>query len=290
MAKSPEISDRIKALRTERGETQLEFANILGVRQATVSDWESPTTDSIPSSESYVQLGNLAPYPDSLWFWKQAGIDQTAMLSASGKLLKERGDLAETKCVAVPPLREKGRKQTGQEVFEYVDAKYVPNPSSVAYWIIDKATCKESALVSGDVVILDTSSNDSANLQPFWDSEVLFEVTEGVKQVQTAKPRAGLHLGRLRLHMPSGGRSPHDYWVAVLFPPRHVLDALNYGEILGMWKISMTADSWRLRGKDHQFDPELVRQRASEELRLYPGCTILGRVIYVFRPPVKSRS
>lgn len=289
MAKPPEISDRIKALRTERGESQLQFASVLGMRQATISDWESATTDTVPSAESYVQLGNLAPYPDSLWFWQQAGIDQSVMLSAAGKLLKERGELAENKCVAVPPLRTEAAGKGA--AFEFVDAKYVPNPGSVAYCVIERATCREAGLIPGDVVILDTSSNNSPSLRPFWESEVLVEVTEEVKQLRTARPRPGLHAGRLRLHTPSGGRSPHEHWLAVLFPPRHVLEPRGYGEILGMWNISMTADSYRLRGADRQFDPELLRARVEEELRLYAGCTILGRVIYVIRPPSsKSRA
>jgi len=32
--------DEIRALRESRGETQTEFGEVVGVRQATVSDWE----------------------------------------------------------------------------------------------------------------------------------------------------------------------------------------------------------------------------------------------------------
>ncbi len=72
-----------------RFESQTQFAAAVGVTQQTVSDWESETVHAAPSCQSYVRLGNIAPYPDCLWFWDQAGFDPDAMLRAARKLLKE---------------------------------------------------------------------------------------------------------------------------------------------------------------------------------------------------------
>ena len=137
MVKAIEISDRIKALRGQLGKTQAEFAQLIGVTQPAISDWESATGSTGPSSESYARLAGLASYPDSLWFLEQAGVDTNAALSTFGKLQKERGEMALTLCTLVPPFRKKGEASPKPEDFLPWPTKYIPDPNSVAYWQID---------------------------------------------------------------------------------------------------------------------------------------------------------
>ena len=164
MEKPLEVCDRINTLRLKLGKSQAELAELVGVKQPTVSDWETPGKD-VPSSDSYARLGNLAPYPDCLWFWTQAGMNQDAMLSAAAKLLKERGEVPKTKMIAVPPLRRTARETEEVDSLWYLDARLVPNAASVAYWVVDASDPLPSPWHEpGTVIILDTSANDATDL------------------------------------------------------------------------------------------------------------------------------
>ena len=69
----PEWADRIAALRKDLGLLQTQFAELFGVTQAAVSQWE--TGYKQPSGENYVLMGNLANEADCLWFWERGGVD-----------------------------------------------------------------------------------------------------------------------------------------------------------------------------------------------------------------------
>lgn len=69
----PEWSQRVATLRDALGLKQVDFARMFGVTQAAVSRWESGTKE--PSVENYIRMGNMAPMPHCLWFWKKAGVD-----------------------------------------------------------------------------------------------------------------------------------------------------------------------------------------------------------------------
>jgi DNA-binding XRE family transcriptional regulator len=305
MGKSLGVSERIYDLRTKRGETQAQFAAAVGVTQQSISDWESETGDAVPSAESYVRLGNLAPYPDCLWFWDQAGMNQDAMLSAATKLLQERGDVPESKMIAVPRFQVATRT-TEKNRPHYVDATLVPNPGSVAYWVVDTHVRAPDQLPLNRVVLLDTSANDAADRELFWDKDYFVEVAPvplrhtGERDPSTASG-SGLYIGRLTCSVTPGVNLEHAPWHAVLWhgqtggrhewsPPFAAsIDSLpgsHDGIALGRWTISMTTDRSRLKkprspGSPYvpDFDKGLVEARAREELRLYPNCTILGRVL-----------
>ena len=73
----PDWADRIAALRKDLGLLQTQFAELLGVTQAAVSQWEIGYKQ--PSGASYIRMGNLANEADCLWFWERGGVDMKRM-------------------------------------------------------------------------------------------------------------------------------------------------------------------------------------------------------------------
>ncbi len=285
-----EISGRIFALRSQLKKTQKEFAELVGVTQPAISDWESESGQSFPSPESYTQLGNVAPYPENLWFWEQAGFSRDAMLSAAVSVLKERGtEPPKGRTVAVPRLQKIGQRFdiTGETIT--VDARFVLNPESVAYWTVD-GPAYGPIQPEGTTIFLDRSEIDRPDLEPFFDAKVLIESTG---QGKPGDPRldAGLHAGILRLAGKQGAE--HGVWYAilerleqrgVLWPPDHLGHPEN---AVGRWVAQMATDAWKLKKETQHgrtFDAKLVRARVGEELRLFPGHSILGRVLW-WQPP-----
>jgi transcriptional regulator with XRE-family HTH domain len=315
MAKPLDLSERIKSLRQKLGRSQAEMAELLGMTQPAISGYEAEGGDLVPSAEAYIKLGNIAPYPDSLWFWQQAGMDRDAMLSIAGKLLKESGQLAEEDRIAVPRLV--GPRKTDREAKPIsIDANLVPIPGAVGYWTVESTAydpARHQAAgfpnydegggyppihVPGTVVILDTSSNDATDLQAFWDRVVLLQTTmEGHKM---GGPFPGLRIGKLccaTVHPPLGSGEfvpwhpclrPLDS--AALASPFILSDTDLFQNTFGRWSVSMTTDKQRLKaeGQPDIFDARRVRERAKEELRLYKGNMVLGRVIKWYRPPQRG--
>ena len=80
----------IANLRSYLQATQAEFGKLLGVSHAAVSAWERG--GKTPSAEIYVRLGNLAPYPMSIWFWHLAGLDPERILASFSHFIQEKKD------------------------------------------------------------------------------------------------------------------------------------------------------------------------------------------------------
>src|SRR5580700_2334757 len=68
-----EWSERILRLASDLRLTQAGLAERLGVSPATVSRWIQGKYE--PTAEGYVALGNLARWPDGMYFWERAGVD-----------------------------------------------------------------------------------------------------------------------------------------------------------------------------------------------------------------------
>jgi len=66
-------AQRVVTFRKKLGLLQVQLADRLGVKQASVSRWESGSRE--PSVENYIRMGNLADEGDCLWFWEQGGVD-----------------------------------------------------------------------------------------------------------------------------------------------------------------------------------------------------------------------
>jgi transcriptional regulator with XRE-family HTH domain len=171
MKESANVGERIKRLREAQAPSQEKFADLVGVSQATVSAWE--LEDVRPSSESWLRLGNLARYPENLWFWQQAGLDPEKMLSVAGQILKEGGAPAkpdEVFRVSRFRLTPEGREEAGPPL--PIAADRVPNPGSAICLVLDEENARP-AFSPGDTVALDTTDSDAKSLQSFWKQVIL---------------------------------------------------------------------------------------------------------------------
>jgi len=73
----PDWAIRVTTLRKDLGLLQTQFAELLSVTQAAVSQWE--TGYKRPSRENYIRMGNLANETDCMWFWERGGVDMKAV-------------------------------------------------------------------------------------------------------------------------------------------------------------------------------------------------------------------
>ena len=69
----PEWANRIVALRKQLGLLQTQFAELMQVTQAAISQWETGANE--PSAESYIRMANLADETNCAWFLEHIGVD-----------------------------------------------------------------------------------------------------------------------------------------------------------------------------------------------------------------------
>jgi transcriptional regulator with XRE-family HTH domain len=281
MKENPQFGERINSVRTAKNLSQVEFADLLGVSQATVSAWESE--DHPPSPEAYVRLGNLAPFPDNMWFWQQAGLDKQGMLSAAERTLKERtkersalADQDLLREIKRFRLTAQGPEEVGPPLL--IAADRVPNPLSTVCYLLDEKTAG-LVFAPGDVVAVDSSGGSPIDFKAFSDQVDLVRFGPRADQ---QKPEwldwpEGPRWGRLRCKRWS---TSDNTWVATLGPVDDLKTkfALGDGSILiGMWT---DVDSPSQFGEG--LVPEEKRREAEGKIHLYGGCQILGRVVAWF--------
>jgi len=292
MKKIPSAGERIKSLRTARGETQAQFADVVGVTQPMISAWEGAR--EIPSSETYLRLGNLAAYPENLWFLEQAGMKSGLISSIANELVKGR--------VPIPLARKTPEGIEETQIVVPLPERFIPNPDSTVCLIVDE---KSASLVfaEGDVVVLEPAS-DPQDPQPYWKQIVLVEFTEP---------------GRDWCHWPTG------LFMGRLHCKRYALTDLTYFATVGpfndserTWRPgrgeSIAIGLWEHPGPPKEPDEGSERQKAEaesrvmaaeptekmdaqdeaqeqapEELRVWEGCKIIGRVVAWFRSPREER-
>lgn len=281
MRKNSGIVKQIKKFRKALGMNQVEFAKHVGFPQSRISELER---GKAPSVEMLLRLGTIAAYPDRLWFWGRAGIDKELMLSVFAEFSRDIGQKPPVgKVIAVPPFQKDGPMW-------YVDGRSIPLGSLPAYYVL-AGECIEDIFRlsnSGAMILLDTAANDAKTAKPFWDSLVLVEATEENRRNFPFPPRRGLHMGWL--HLGTGeaegvryavldptSQSTHDY------TPYQPSDSIAFGR----WTGAEIADEQRKRyfaAEGRKSEWEFFDAAAKEELRLFPGCTILGRVLGWFVP------
>lgn len=278
-------SDRISDLRKACGDTQVAFARRLEVTQPMVSAWEGGR--DVPSLGAYLRLANLASFPDKIWFWKQAGIEEDTMLSTAVEHLKKVvEDLPRGKILPVPALEsQRGGKQ---ESLWYADARYVPIDSRPAYYAIPEGGTEGIHVPWETIILLDTSANDAKTLEPFWNSLVLIEVTEEDRRGFQFPPRCGLHMGWL--HLATGEAEVVRY--AVRDPSRESTHnwtpySPSEAKAFGRWTSGNPSDDLQKKyfaSEGRMTEWDLWDAGARKELQLFRGCTILGRVLGWFVP------
>jgi transcriptional regulator with XRE-family HTH domain len=82
---------KLKALRKQRGITQTQIAEELGIRQNTYSDYENDKTQ--PSIESIVKICKLLDVPADVLFYDEVNEDTNSISNAVSQYLQDRGRL-----------------------------------------------------------------------------------------------------------------------------------------------------------------------------------------------------
>ena len=278
MKKNPSIGERIKSLRGDM--TQAKFADLLKVGQTAVSAWE--LDENVPSSEAWAKLGNLAPYPENIWFWQQAGMDEDKVLSAAEKLLRERGAPAKSgEIVRVPRFgpTPQGREETGPPLI--LPAEFVPNPGSTSCFILDEQSAR-LPFAPGDMLLVDGSQVKPQDPRPFWEKIVLVQVTDkGTPDNPSPKT---FFTGKLEIQR---DRFDPLTWYARLVPVDERFKTAAF--MVGDWRaeggiVSRPDPSTRLGCVKKE-----AEEFAPEEIRLYGNCEILGVVTAWFAGAAEKR-
>jgi transcriptional regulator with XRE-family HTH domain len=303
------IAERVRDLRGDK--TQADFAADLGVSQQQVSALEKGT-DS-PSADALVRLGNVSPYPDNVWFWKQAGLDSNKMVATAEQVLKDRGAAPTPgEIVRIPCSRKTVQREEPLDRFLQLPAESVPNLGSTRCLLIDE-TAASPSIPPDSLIVLDASQKDEKQLVSFWKQIVLVEFTPALKCAVSTT----LLLGRLafkreteRHHRPESLELPR--WVATIGPLGDFAREWEQGDKesvrVGGWDAfeqdnrepsrSQTPDSLEYRRLSYNYQThgqerdkeealkvfDRLCKQAPSHVRLDPGYRMLGRVIAWFQP------
>jgi transcriptional regulator with XRE-family HTH domain len=268
------ISKQISKLRKVRGETQGEFAKALSVTQPMVSAWEAVKGEA-PSSGAYLRLGNLATYPENIWFWERAGIERQAMLSAFEMDLQERGTpplIGEV--IRIPRLSEtlKGRESAGPAV--PLPAEFIPNPGATICLMVAEASATVVDMPRG-MFLLDTSIEGVRDLSQLWGRVVM--VRHGGHGEGIEGWPEGLYVGRLTLERALGvsdGKDIFFYGNLAMLGREVGHYNLPLGRCVAPGAMTGYGDreDWARRIKE-------AEKLARAEMHLNKGIRILGKVI-----------
>ncbi len=301
MKRDKEAGAKIRALRKSQkpAPTQAQFAKSFGVTQSMISAWEAGR--DTPSAEIWIKLGELAGYPDCYWFYARAGLDPQKLLAATEKLFKERiqptdSPLVEGRTVLVPRVQSlRGLEPAGLPV--PMPVQLVPNPSSTY--------CLGISFTPGQFdrwAIVDTADAEAEDLGPFWGLPALIEFAP-IDQAPPLWP-GGLEIGTLFLEEDEQNPDGTPWYARFLGPyPGGML--IGTSMRIGRWiesrqsRIAATLQSEEaVPGLEEGWDAKRVAVsirsgRALREMRLAPGCKIIGRVItwwYGIQEPKKTNS
>jgi SOS-response transcriptional repressor LexA len=186
---------RILQLRKRLGLNQSEMAARLNYSAMALSRWESGSHE--PTSEAYVQMGNLAEAGESNWFWTRAGlksVDLSRLFPEGGGSLLHKADFPDfeivmagaggkrsgakapkKKLVAIPVLDvhagthgEKGDQVLDlnqAEISEMIAAPalWCPNPATTSCLRV-RGSSMSPMIDNGDIVVVDASQNNGKDL------------------------------------------------------------------------------------------------------------------------------
>jgi transcriptional regulator with XRE-family HTH domain len=282
MAKRPEPMhvEKIRTLRADLQVNQDGLAQRLGVTQAAVSNWESGIEKNAPSSEAYMLMGNIAPYPSCLWFWERGGLDSEAMRSVAEKIqIKNRARPAPGEFMRIPQSRDasRGIEEAGEPII--LSGKLIANPLSTVWLPVNKAMAGEY-FTEGDIIILDKSERGES-LEPLLGQVVLCEGTPPKEK-----------LGSL------AGGFPHGLFIGQLTYNKVDRDGFQFlarvGDVgVGYYSHPIppgTIDGMGnfKKGERQRFINE-AKESAPSSIRPFTGCRIVGRVLGWFKPEGKGK-
>ena len=292
-----QAAELIKALRVAKDKTQAQFAAILGVTQPMISAWEGGSDQ--PSCEMFAKLGNLASYPDNIWFWQQVGLDPQEMFSAAEQILKERvkdrSALPDPKVVTEIGrfrLTAEGREEAGPALL--IARERVPNPLSTVCLVLDEKNAGFS-FSAGDLVVVDVFAGDVNTSEAFWNQLVLAEFGPRAEQaagLQGIWPQ-GFSIGKLVLERNAQWTPKGVSFTGRLGPLIEAFDARSFP--IGHYYHEVPPDLDRspyLPPRDRDLARRIEKEAREEALKNFrpaKGCRILGRVIAWFPAPPEKK-
>ena len=282
----PKVNERIRALRDSLGLTQTQFADALDVAQAAVSVWESGK--ETPTSGAYVRMGNLAHYPDNLWFWKEGGLEIEAAKSAAYYELQRNtsmtGTLGETIRVPRKVSAALGLKDTGTHLALPTDR--IANPFTTICLDIDEEFSGQ-LFSSGDVVIVDTFGLGE-DLSPLLGHVVIAELrTPGYKRnnFTDSWPKARFITGTLTVEKYMTHYTDF-LWLAKV--GGHSVGAYSYVPEPGIL-INDNMGTRYAPGVDYRRVLAKAMEAAPSQARLFAGCRLFGTVLGWFKQAPKLK-
>lgn len=226
MTRQRELKSRIKKLREEKlNLNQLQFASKIGTAASRVSEWESGKTK--PRTEALYRLGSLASnIEDTIWFWRQAGLDEKKIVDAARKI---GADWQEAKTVPIPQYRytKQGRQEAGPPI--PLPKEFIPNVASTICLAIDDQSTGVIDAPRGTFVV-DTSVQDTQSPSEFYGKVIVFSFSP--LQSWDRHP-VGIYIGRLWLQggarkLPGSVELTH-YWSLILLTGGAVVHRLDLG-------------------------------------------------------------
>jgi len=290
MKKKLEASQLIKKLREDHGySTQKAFADALGLGQTVVSAWE--TGDNVPSSEAWVKIGNLLPYPDNVRCFKRAGIKPLAMLSAAAGIMAEQARAAEPfwETGTVVPVRRfreilRGREKAGPDV--PLPSEFLPNPDSTICLVVDRKAAEVVVDSPRAIFILDESCKGAPEPGPSDGHVVFVEHESRAASIPGQQVRREIYMGRLRFVFYVQPTAEWKFHASIVLTS--LVGVPPYRKrVIGGSEYSAQNE---LAGLD-PFDPEIAahprvvsarnkaRELALTQIELAPGWSLLGRVL-----------
>lgn len=300
--KTETAGERIRRIRKDGQQDQRSFGARVGAAQGTVSAWERDDKDRAPSADMYFRLATLATKPeDQVFFLQRAGLSREVIISAANKLLREqivRPEAGERVYIPRVEKTSDGLREVGTPLMMPVEL--VPNPQSTHCFGI-----RFTPTTFDQWAIVDTADNEAEGLGPFWGLPVLVEFAP--KDEFGPLWPEGLEIGMLFLE--EGEPTPEGTPWFARFLQSYVSRILIGASIrVGMWtergpKGGVARLSYPLvdpkhllgnrfpgMGAEHtarlKLEWEATRGlteerygRAGREMRLVPGCKIIGRVI-----------
>lgn len=311
MKKNHQIGQQIENFRRNHYRNQKALADALGVGQTVVSAWERG--DNLPSSEAWVKLARLAPSPDKLWFLEQAGLDREIIVAAAKAqreeilIRPEKGEM-----ILVPRVRKlpQGLKPAGTAV--PMPAEAIPNALSTYClvlgeheFVLDTADAGAGDLIPflGQSALLEFDP-ESGHRRPFgWPIRGGFHM--GILYVGSEEYTLEGTLWQVMFLpqnapacLPIAVGSWLDTRIRLDPRPREISDPTSAQDVekflipasdtealrVNREKVLQWVDSPERKARWAGVEEAIARavQEATRNVRLAPGCKVLGRVIAQF--------
>ncbi len=270
---------KIRSLRRRLGySNQQGFAELLGVSQELVSAWERGRI--APPAKTLIRLGNIAPFPENLWFFERAGLDRRTLISTASNFLEKQLSVDPGRDVVLPRMEwsaEQAESAREDPLEIRLPAGVLPHPGA-SYWLRVQHDVLRPVFRRGDVLVIDASETDFRN---FNDGELVAthrrhqEAPLRLEEQMLSLPQAALFVGWLRKRYLGSNtavvlEAPQldEFGVEMEAGPHHVIAG---AQILARWAGHST-----------------VPPTSETEIYFNKYVRILGRVICWIRSPGKA--